>query len=281
MRLPPCWDAAVTDAAIANRPRRATLAAFMTLKSRTSRRYAGSAALALVAAALLLVPTGCGKDARLAGQKIRDPKAETFTAYGKILDKTAGPRDVAYVLLQAIVDDYAAGDDREKREAALDVEFGVCAPDFIRQKMNSDRLNERERQELLYRVVYHWAPVLGHYRASFAGEFPDVATRMHVEYPLQPMSKTELARVFVNLDHPDPQQAGPNSGAVGVIRLVRENGYWRVWSVGFDPTMRDWRTRFPPEPPADAAPHAVQPGPTPTASPEAAVEPSPEPTAGE
>jgi hypothetical protein len=70
---------------------------------------------------------------------------------------------------------------------------------------------------------------------------------MHIEYPLQPVAKTEFANVYVNLDHPDPASAGPNSGVVAVVRLVRERGYWRVYWVGFDNSMRDWRTRFPPE----------------------------------
>lgn len=207
---------------------------------------------------LLSVVAACRQDARLAGKHVRDPQVETITAYGKTLDQKAGPRDVVYVLLQAIVDDYAAGNSREKRDKALDVEFGVCAPEYLRQRMNSDRLNEQEENDLLYRIVDHWAPILGLYRASFAGEFPDVAQRMHVEYPLQPTAKTEICRVYVNLDHPHPEQAGPNSGVVAVISLVREQGYWRVWSVGFDPSMRNWHKRFPDEPAAKARPAPPQ-----------------------
>jgi hypothetical protein len=200
-----------------------------------------------------MVLTGCRRDARLADHALRDPDLGPVTAYGKTLDPTARPQEVVYVLLRAIADDYAAGDDRAAREAALDTQFAISAADWIKQRMGGDRLTEQEQREQLYRVVQHWAPTLGFYRHDFTDEYHDLVQRMHVNYPLQASAKTEECTVYVNCTHPDPESAGPRSGAVAIIRLIRVDGYWRVGWVGFDDAVRDWRRRFPQVTPEEAA----------------------------
>lgn len=218
-----------------------------------SRSALLTAAVALVA----IVLSGCGRDARLADHELRDPKPGPVTAYGKTLDANASPQDVVYVLLQAINDDYAAGDNREARHKALDTEFAVCAPEWIKARRGGENLTEREKRERLFEVVYNWAPTLGFYRDSFKGAFPDIAQQMHTVYAAQPVSQHEVAVVYVNLKHPHPETAGPNSGAAALVQLVREAGYWRIWWVGFDNEVRDWRKRFPEQSPTA---NFVQPG---------------------
>lgn len=203
-----------------------------------------SVTAACVAWGAALLP-GCGRDARLADHRLRDPKVGVVTAYGKTLDADAKPQEVVYVLLQAILDDYAAGNDPAKREAALDTQFAICAPDYIRQNTRVEDLSRREQLEQLYRVVHLWAPTLGFYRESFVGEYVDVVQRMHVEYPLQALSKSEIASVYINCNAPEPSAAGQDENVVALVRLVREGGFWRVGWVGFDNSVRNWRTRFP------------------------------------
>jgi len=84
--------------------------------------------LLVLGVALATIATGCGRDARLTGKQLREPDVRTITAYDVTLDHDASPKEVVYVLLRAIADDYAAGDDHEARESALDKQFAVAAP---------------------------------------------------------------------------------------------------------------------------------------------------------
>ncbi len=67
---------------------------------------------------------------------------------------------------------------------------------------------------------------------------------MYVSPVLRAPGGAERANVYLNVDHPHPEEAGPNSGAVARFQLVREDGYWRVFWVGWENEMRDWRKRF-------------------------------------
>lgn len=196
----------------------------------------------LTAVALISTACGCNRDARLADHNLRDVSAREVSAYGKRLDKSASPTDVVYVLLRAIADDYAAGNDQKAREAALDIQFGVCAGQKIVEIYSGNRqLADQDRQEMLYRAVHRWAPTLGHYRESFTGEFEDLAPRMREEIdPAHP----NQAQVYVNVFNPSDGDRD-RSGVVAWIRLIRVNGFWRVYWVGFDPTSRDWTARLP------------------------------------
>jgi len=197
---------------------------------------------ALAAAAVLALWVGCSRDARLADHQLRDTTAHSVTAYGQVLDESASPSQVVYVLLKAVADDYAAGADRDAREKALDIQFGVSAAEKIRDfDPRGDQVGESERNEHLYRVVYHWAPVIGHYRSGFDDDYEAMAPRIREE--INPSDPTE-AQVFVNMANPadgDPKL----TGAVGWFKLTRERGFWRIYWIGFDTSTRDWTSRLP------------------------------------
>lgn len=189
------------------------------------------------------ITAGCSRDARLADQNLReDVKVHTLTAYGKVLDESASPAEVVYVFLRAAADDYAAGADHAAREKALDIEFGVCAAERIRQSdPRGAQVGETERNEHLYRVVHHWAPTFGHYRGSFVGEYETMAPRIREE--INP-AKPDESQVFVNMVNPSSDEPG-NNGVVGWFKLAIESGFWRIYWVGFETSTRDWTVRPP------------------------------------
>ena len=76
--------------------------------------------------ALLVLAGACDRDARLAGRNLRNVTVRSVTHYDTTLDKNASPKQVTYVLLRAIRDDFKART-REEREAALDKQFDVSA----------------------------------------------------------------------------------------------------------------------------------------------------------
>jgi hypothetical protein len=210
----------------------------MTIRTiKNPRRPALIATLGLV---LAFIATGCGRDARLTGKELREPDVRTITAYGHTLDPDASPKEVVYVLLRAIADDYAAGKDREARDAALDTEFAVAAPANI----IGTRGDHQDQLERYYRVVHNWAPTLGFYRNNFDADYETLAKRMFEVTPPPVEGQAEVTTIFVNLDHPDPESAGPNAGVVALFELVREQGYWRIRWLGYDSAVRDWHTRF-------------------------------------
>jgi hypothetical protein len=212
----------------------------MVRKSLTRRAVLPVAlAICLVGGAFFVF--GCGRDARLAGHNLRDPKVGPVTAYGKLLDQTATPEDVVGVLLKAVAADYAAGDDHAKRDEAIDVQFALSAPAFIKERLlKRQESNEKRLRERYYSVVYHWAPVLGHYRFQFDEEYSELTKRMHVVAQPVREGSPPLVEVLVNLDGPPPVGDVPSGPVVARIGLVKEAGFWRVWEVGWDVGMRDW-----------------------------------------
>ena len=189
-----------------------------------------------------LILTGCGRDARLADRNIRDVTVHTVTKYGQVLDTNATPKQVVYVLLHAIVDDYAAGDNRDQREVALDTQFALCAPEEIKRRAaGRGQLTPQRAREGLYAAVSHWAPALGFYRESFKGDFDSLAERMLVAVDAK---NPNVATVYLNLRHPHPPE-GQDADAVARFGLVKESGYWRIWWVGFERTTRNWKQKPP------------------------------------
>jgi hypothetical protein len=95
--------------------------------------------------------------------------------------------------------------------------------------------------ERLFRIVSKWAPILGHYREDFRVDFDTAEKRMMlVTDAADPME----AGVYLNVAHPDPRHR-PGGNVVARFLLVKEQGYWRIWSVGWESTTRDWTERPP------------------------------------
>ncbi|NOX57545.1 MAG: hypothetical protein GXP29_01635 [Planctomycetes bacterium] len=195
--------------------------------------------LLLLLPSLFLGLVGCKDNARLADHDVRAREVQSITAYGKVLDKDASPVDVAYVFLKAVLDDYEAGGDLEKREAAFNTQLGVFATEKIKQNVSHKNFNEQQQLEAYYSVVRRFAPVVGHYRESFKGDYETLTGRMYAREYGQG-SGSPRAVVLVNLDHPDPKKR-PGGNVVARLDLVRERGFWRIWWVSFSNTTRDWK----------------------------------------
>jgi len=185
-----------------------------------------------IAAIVLALPwCGCSQDARLAGKKLRDPKVGTVKHYDVVLDESAPPEAVTYVLLKAMRDDFTATT-REARERALDTQFDVCAPDTI-ASMNRTPLS---RKEFLFDVVNRWTPTVSHYLGTLDLAWPESKSRLVATIATDEKNANgKDAKVMVEL--PDPA-GDPHASVVLVVRLVRESGYWRVVRLEYDMAHR-------------------------------------------
>lgn len=206
-------------------------------------------------AGLIVGLGGCKGNARLADHDVRSREVQSITAYGKVLDKNAPPIDVVYVFLKAVLDDYDAGKDHVKREAAFNTQLGVLATEQIKRVVagpgpNDNRPEtdkqgrklryptEQQRLDAFYSAVRRFAPVVGHYREDFRADYETLTGQMF----LGQFGGGSKAIVYVNLHHPDPEQR-PGGNVIARFELVRERGFWRIWWVSFDNTFRDWNDK--------------------------------------
>lgn len=175
----------------------------------------------------------CGRDARLAGQKLHTATVKTVSYYGVNLDPNATPEQVAFVALRAIREDALAADSAE-REAALDKQFDVCAANVIAGKNPSSL----PRDEYVHGVVYHWTPTVAHYARELETEWAKASPRLVRRGPTAPKDAKEgAAECDVLMQLADPS-GDPNASVVLVVWMVQDAGYWRVAHLGFDPTRR-------------------------------------------
>ncbi len=181
----------------------------------------------------LLFGAGCSGDARLADHEIRHSEVKTVSHYGVTLDKEASPEQVGYVLLRAIRDDVLAETD-EARQSALDVQFDLCAANRIRQANRSSLSDD----EFLYEVVRHWAPTISYYVDAIETEWESAKPRMRVGPLASPGHAAQGVQergVFVQLADPS---GDPNARVLLLIQVIRDETYWRVMQLQFDPWHR-------------------------------------------
>jgi hypothetical protein len=186
----------------------------------------------------LALSYGCSRDARLADKRLRHPEVKAVTHYGVTLDEEASPKQVAYVLLRAIHDDFLAETD-EQRQAALDVQFDLCAADALARRNPTGHT----RDEFIYQVVYHWTPAVSHYVGDFETDWEKAQARMvtHESKPAgKPNDKAKRAMVFMPLEDPG---GDANARVVLMVQLVKDKGYWRAEGLGFEPHYRSIPTR--------------------------------------
>lgn len=193
--------------------------------------------MAVAAAGLLMITfwCGCGRDVRLAGQKLREVTVRTVTHYGLTLDEQAEPEQVAYVLLRAMRDDALAKSPQD-RETALDKQFDLAASGAITALTPAGFT----AAETLHRVVSHWTPVVAHYAANFDFDWEAAKDRLVRLSISQAKGETQECQVLMELDSPD---GDANARAVLIVGLIQEKGYWRAYRVGFVPNQRAIRLR--------------------------------------
>lgn len=181
----------------------------------------------------LVVVSGCNRDVRLAGRKLRNVTVRDVSHYGVTLEKAASPRQVAFVALRAVREDFLAANDAE-REAALDKQFDVCAADVI----NARNLTGMNRSEFIHNVVYRWTPTVSHYVHEFETSWERAEERLVVRDKgpaKEPVEEAVKCEVAMRVSDPN---GNPKAGVVLLVWLARDNGYWRVVHMGFDPTRR-------------------------------------------
>jgi len=191
------------------------------------------AVLLLIAGVWAAGLTSCSRDVRLANRNIRSVTVRPVTHYGINLNEAATPKEVAYVALRAIREDFLATTP-DQREAALDIQFDVAAANVI-QARNRTQL---ERDEFVHNVVYRWTPTVSNYVNSFDTEWEKANRRLlrRVQKPDQG-SGNELEECEVLLEVDDPS-SDPSARVVIVVWLAKDSGYWRVVHLGFDRGMR-------------------------------------------
>jgi len=177
--------------------------------------------------------TGCSRDVRLANKSVRSVAVHPVTHYGMNLNEAATPREVTYVALRAIREDFLATTP-EEREAALDIQFDVAAANVIQAKNRT----QLERDDYVHNVVFRWTPTVSNYVNSFDTEWGKANRRLlrRVQRPDQG-SGNELEECEVLLEVDDPS-GDPNARVVIIAWLAKDSGYWRVVHLGFDREMR-------------------------------------------
>lgn len=184
--------------------------------------------LFLLASAGFSVWCGCGRDVRLAGKKVRHVQAAPVTRYGVVLDQSATPQQVAFVALRAIREDAMALNPAD-RDAAIQVQFDVCAPKGIESR-NRTSLPE---DEYVYHVVTHWTPAVGHYAGNFEVDLDKAAARLVSRGPSKRASE-DVEEMELAMEVADPS-GDPAARVVMLIWLAQDNGLWRVTHLGFEP----------------------------------------------
>jgi hypothetical protein len=188
-----------------------------------------SAAVALV----LLALGGCARDVHLAGVEIPHVEVKPVTHYGLSLDEHATPEQVVFAAMRAIREDFEAGfgaEGKAKREAALNIQFDLCAADTI-TATNPTRL---VRDEYIYNVVYRWTPTVSHYVGDLPTTWEEAQSRL-VRRPISGSKdarvKAEQTEVAMLVNDPDGE---PDAAVVLVAWLAKDKGLWRITHFGFD-----------------------------------------------
>ena len=172
---------------------------------------------------------GCNRDVRLADRESPHVEVRDVTHYGLTLDSDATPEQVAFVALRAIRDDVLAATP-EARQAALHKQFDVAAANVIARRKRPDQ----DRDEWVYRVVYHWAPTVAHYVDTFPLEWSKAEERLVRRAPrLGKPAGADAEQIEVAMEV-QPADGGPEAQVVLYVRLARDKDYWRVLHLGFD-----------------------------------------------
>ena len=190
----------------------------------------------LVAAAGL---SGCRQPVEIPPTEVK-----TVEAYGVKLDELATPQQVTFVLLRSMRDDVEAAQagDRQRQKQAFRVTFSLGAFSEIEKRLsrglgrdeNTGLGESRERK--IYDVIYHWAPIVGHYVRSF-----DLDEKTAVERTRATIRPNNtLAVVQYDVAH-DPAASEPaeRQAVVLEVTLTREKAtagtgeFWRVARVDF------------------------------------------------
>lgn len=195
----------------------------------------------------LIVPwLGCRQDAVLGDRPMKTVTVRSVTHYGVTLDQNAAPRDVAYVALRAIRDDFLAKTPAQ-RDLALDTQFDLVAANVLGQRNRS----ALTRDEWVNQVVYLWTPTISHYVGDIDADLDGLKLRL-VESKVREANGTKECNIYLEVDDPS---GDPNARVVLAVYMAQDSGHWRVLHFGFvqgrrsistravTPTVKDGQTR--------------------------------------
>jgi len=185
---------------------------------------------------------GCQKNVEVPPIEVKQ-----VDAYGVTLDESATPQQVVYVLLRSLRDDFEAAQarDRQRQKEAFRTTFSLAAFSeidkrlaraFGQQDEGKDAGLDTHRDNQIYDVINHWAPIVGHYVRSFDMEQSAAVAKMH----MVTAANGSNAHVSYDVSH-DPQETDPAKQQLATIdvELVQEKAsagskmYWRVARVAF------------------------------------------------
>lgn len=188
---------------------------------------------------------GCGDSSK---EPLPPAEIKTVEAYGVTLDPAASPRDVVYVLLRSIADDYAAAkvkDPEAQRKAQL-ITYSLSAANTLEAAMvqTLNILNPKtkktslgdERDERIFKTVHYWGPVVGHYVPTFAEI--DRQTLLRDSWATIDADGKQ-AHVLYPVSHDPTADPAQTETATIQVELARESAqagdakYWRVARVRF------------------------------------------------
>lgn len=182
---------------------------------------------------------GCGRDARLVGKELpTDLAVRSVTHYGLTLDEKATPKEVGFVLMRALREDFEAKD-KAARATAMNVLYDVTATNEV----IALQPDGQSSAETIYTLVKQWTPTVAHYASQLPTEWEAAKDRFVATNPQPSKSGREgvmECQVLYQLEDP---KGDPNGRVVLYGALVQDKGFWRVRSVGFVPNRRVLATK--------------------------------------
>ncbi len=235
--------------------------------------------IALLVPVLLVKLAVSDKDPTLPTEHLRHYEVVVDEYYGVRLDQKAHPRDVAYVLLKAIEENFAAAEapgrvqQLEGVRRAREIQIACAAPEGILRDYESkgltldEKTSELNKQKLILKAILPWAQKLGYYVGALKLDDRDT---WHVSTQEASDDRPAMATVRFRTDKDD-------SKVQVSVHLTKEKDLWRVYRVDVDPIVA--KLKLTPDA-AQTQPSATRPATAPKTPPAKAPEkPAPKPVA--
>jgi hypothetical protein len=210
-------------------------------------RWRNRAASLLAASLAVTVLSGCAKPRE---ENIPPARVGPVEAYGVVLDESAPPQQVTYVLLRSLADDvqYARTGRRQEQRAALEITFALAAHSTIEQRLGA-ALNAataggeptlgEQRDRRIFELVRGWAPIVAYYVRSFdANQWPEFDASVASQMRLRSGADPQAMHVLIDVAH-DPDEPNPEAHQVATldVELRQEKAgdktYWRVARLSY------------------------------------------------
>ncbi|MBN1342760.1 MAG: hypothetical protein JXQ73_08785 [Phycisphaerae bacterium] len=189
--------------------------------------------LALAVPVILVKVVVRDTDPTIPEELLRNYKVGTVEYYGVRLDEKASPRDVVYVLLSAVKDNFEAAKAPTRQEQsegvrkAREIQLAVAAPTGIMDlflkggAVLPGKDPEKEREKLILRTVLGWARTVGFYVDGI-----DLSRRDTWLESIDKSNQGGPERATVRLE-----ASKGRFQTVIVVQLIKESAHWRIYLV--------------------------------------------------